>query len=221
MDMTPIVKSPPDLPGPGTAPPPRSPWAPAAPPASPGLVGPSAPRSRTPTPPRIGPGHSEMLASGGTGATPLNNTTGMYRSIHLASDAEQLETMAVSLRNKGYGHSAALVDQATRLLLSALADPDWKETVTDDTVPHIGLLRSCNTLFSAMEDGDSDLIKTAGRDIVQSFMRLGILPYQDIRAIRGEEDMVALSAQIAGSPPTTARSVRFSPYSAVVAYFET
>ena len=100
-------------------------------------------------------------------------------------------------------------------------DPEWKDTVTEDTVPHVGLLRNCNTLFSAMEDGDTDLIKSAGRDIVQSFMRLGILPFHEIRSRRGEEDVVALAVQAAGNTLSDDRRVRFSPCSAVVTYFET
>ena len=162
-----------------------------------------------------------MLASGGTGAAPLDNSAGPHCPAQLASDAEQLDTMAVNLRNKGYGHSAALVDQATRLLLSARMDPEWEDTVTEDTVPHVGLLRNCNTLFSAMEDGDTNRIRAAGRDIVQSFMRLDILPYHEICSRQGDGNVVALAAQTGGGAPSDGRLIRFSPCSAVVTYFET
>ena len=135
---------------------------------------------------------------------------------------EDLHRAAALLRQQGLGQAAAHVERAARLVLAARAGHSWTDEVTDDTDVHSGLLRSCNDLFNALESSDAGLVEVKGLSAIQFIKRMGLAPYQDIRSIYSEEDMVSLSAQLQRGPErATTRRVHFGTFSSVTAYIET
>ena len=179
--------------------------------------------SRTPTPPR---GTLRAGTAGGlpAEATPVQAivTPGAARAQQQQqAETEDLRLTAARLRQQGLGHATALVEQAARLVLAAHANQSWTEEVTDDTDIHAGLLRSCNDLFNALESNNAGLIEARGLSTIQSIKRMGLAPYQDVRSIYSEEDMIALSAQLQrGSEKDAKRRVHFGAFSSITAYIE-